>query len=334
MANKNTLRDYFPLIRTREEVLADINSSNLLKKTFSTYNKKQQDKFLDYCTGARGVKILYDPFFKEIMNPEYTPERLNDFLSVILNQKACVLYVLPNDSTRIESEKSLLITDLVVQLENGSIINIEVQKIGYFFPGERVSCYSADLLLRQYKRARDEKGKDFSYRDVNPVITIVLYEKSPMEFHNFPDIYIHRVENISDSGVKINLLQNYIFITLDIFKKKHHNKPITNKLDAWLAFFSFDSPEDIITLITRFPEFKPLYEQVYQICQNTEDVMGLFSPELQILDDNTVDYMIDYMQKELDASKKELDANKKELDKSKEELSKALARIKELENSK
>ncbi len=41
--------------------------------------------------------------------------------------------------------------DIVVELEDGSIANVEAQKIGYAFPGQRSACYSADLLLRQYK---------------------------------------------------------------------------------------------------------------------------------------------------------------------------------------
>ncbi len=32
----------------------------------------------------------------------------------------------------------------------------EMQKVGYLFPGQRSACYSADLLLRQYKRIRGE----------------------------------------------------------------------------------------------------------------------------------------------------------------------------------
>ncbi len=52
---------------------------------------------------------------------------------------------------RIADETSLLITDIVVELEDGSIANVEMQKIGYLFPGQRCACYSADLLLRQYK---------------------------------------------------------------------------------------------------------------------------------------------------------------------------------------
>ena len=44
--------------------------------------------------------------------------------------------------------------DIIVETADGSIVNIEVQKIGYMFPGERAACYSADLLLRQYQRVR------------------------------------------------------------------------------------------------------------------------------------------------------------------------------------
>ncbi len=79
------------------------------------------------------------------------PERFNDFLSCLLGERVKVLKVLPGDSTRIADETSLLITDIVVELEDGSIANVEMQKIGYLFPGQRCACYSADLLLRQYK---------------------------------------------------------------------------------------------------------------------------------------------------------------------------------------
>ena len=113
-----------------------------------------QEEFLDFCTGVKGVKILYDSFFKEIMNPEYTPGRLSELISLLIGQNVRVLKVLPNDSTRIADETSLVIMDIVVELEDHSITNIEIQKIGYAFPGQRSACYSSDLLLRQYKRVR------------------------------------------------------------------------------------------------------------------------------------------------------------------------------------
>ena len=51
--------------------------------------------------------------------------------------------------------------------------------------------------------------------------------------------------------------EKYLFIPLDIFREKMHNKPIENKVDAWLAFFSMDEPESIVRLIEAYPDFLP-----------------------------------------------------------------------------
>jgi uncharacterized coiled-coil protein SlyX len=97
-----------------------------------------------------------------------------------------------------------------------------------------------------------------------------------------------------------NLLQKYIFIPLDIFKRRTQNETIGNKLDAWLTFFSSDAPEDIVRLIETWPEFVPIYQDIYKLCRNMEDVMGFFSEELNILDENTAKYMIDELTDKLE----------------------------------
>ena len=101
----------------------------------------------------------------------------------------------------------------------------------------------------------------------------------------------------------MDLLQDYIFISLDIFRSKMHNKKVTTLLEAWMTFFSTDDPEEIIKLITDFPQFKPMYETLYQMCRNVENVMDFFSEELREMDRNTVRYMIDELQKEVDLQK-------------------------------
>ena len=145
----NRLKDFFPVIREREEIRREIGENQRLREKFDEWNREQQEMFLDFCSGVKGVKMLYDSFFKEIMNPEYTPERLNELLSLLIGEKVTIREVLPNDSVRIADESSLVILDIVVELNDGSIANVEVQKLGYKFPGERAACYSADLLLRQ-----------------------------------------------------------------------------------------------------------------------------------------------------------------------------------------
>ena len=329
---QNKLKEFFPLIREKKEILDEIHENSQLSDVFESWRMEQQEEFLDFCTGVRGVKLLYDSFFKEVMNPEYDAGRLEDFLSELLKQRVKIVKVLPNDSVRIAMENSLLITDLVVQLADGSLANIEIQKIGYLFPGERASCYSADLLLRQYKRIRDERKKKFSYKDIKPVYTIVLFEQSPSEFHKFPDTYLHSIESKSDSGISLNLLQKYLFIPLDIFKKIYHNKSITNKAEAWLAFLCMDDPEDVIRLISDYPWFKSMYDEVYRLCLNTEKIMGLFSKELQILDENTVQYMMDEMQNTINEKQSMIQEMQEQLGEKQAAIQHLQKRIKELES--
>ena len=141
----------------------------------------------------------------------------------------------------------------------------------------------------------------------------------------FPDDYIHYVEQKSDTGLELNLLQKYVFISLDIFKQKRQNEPIKDELDAWLTFFSTDDPETIERLITAYPKFKEMYETIYDMCLNTEKVMDMFSKELQILDENTVQYMIDEMQVVIDKQKGTIE----EKDKTIEEKDILIAQLKE-----
>ena len=245
-------------------------------------------------------------YFPVIREREYVPERFNDFLSALLGQRVKMVKVLPGDSTRIADESSLLIMDIVVELEDGSIANVEMQKIGYLFPGQRCACYSSDLLLRQYKRVRGEKRKKFSYCDIKNVYSIVLFEKSPGEFHSYPETCYHFFEQKSDTGLQIELLQKYLFIPLDIFKKSKQNRNISNRRDAWLTLFTSDEPEEIIEIIEEYTEFRQIYKEGYEICLNVERVMEMFSKELYELDKNTVQYMIDEMQDTIDAQKDEL----------------------------
>lgn len=101
----------------------------------------------------------------------------------------------------------------------------------------------------------------------------------------------------------MELLQEYYFIPLDIFKECMENKNIESGLESWLAFLSYDDPVRIEELITGFPGFRAMYQDVYELCLNTEKVMQMYSEELQILDENTVRYMIDELQMEVEQAK-------------------------------
>ena len=184
---------------------------------------------------------------------------------------------------------------------------------------------------------KGEKKKAFSYKDIKSVYTIVFFETSIKEFHEYPQNYIHKFKQQSDTGLELELLQKYVFIPLDIFRTIYHNNVKSNgknsanrrwnKTEAWLTFLSTDEPEIIIELISQYPEFKEMYEEIYVMCQNVEKVMEMFSKELIQLDRNTVQYMIDEMQDTIDVQKEELEAKQETIDTQKGELEQQKATI-------
>lgn len=331
------LQQHFPMIQDREAILLKIRENRTMDEEFQSWTEEQREEFLDFCTGVRGIKFLYDGFFKEIFDPDATPERLEAFLSLFLGTRVKILEVLPLDGSRIADESSLLTMDMVVQLEDGGIVNLEIQKIGYLFPGERSACYSADLLLRQYKRVRSSRRKNFTYKDIKGVYTLVLSEKSPRIFHRFPNDYLHYFEQKSNTDLELDLLQKYLFIPLDIFRKSLDNRSkfpqntskIKAEQDAWLTFLSVDDPEKILELIKEFPQFKPMYETAYQQCCNVEEVMRMFSEELLELDRNTTQLMIDEMQEEIEQKSAELGEKKEELEEKTQQLNEKKAELEE-----
>ncbi len=123
----------------------------------------------------------------------------------------------------------------------------------------------------------------------------------------------------------------YEVLPLDIFRENMHNKGITDKLDAWLAFLSMDSPEVIVELIEKYPEFKAMYEHIYNICRNVEGMMEMYSEELKILDRNTVKYMVDQMQEQIDSQKERIDNQKEKIAAQEKEIQRLKRKLAEQE---
>jgi hypothetical protein len=63
---KNLLQEEFSMLRDRSEVLKEIDESHKLSEMFYGWEEDEQEEFLNICTGVKGVKILYDAFFKEV----------------------------------------------------------------------------------------------------------------------------------------------------------------------------------------------------------------------------------------------------------------------------
>lgn len=133
--------------------------------------------------------------------------------------------------------------------------------------------------------------------------------------------------------------EEYTFICLDIFGDiiQNEEREIENRLEEWFVFLSQDDPDMIIKLLNKNPGFQKIYEEVYNLCLNSERMMNMFSKELEILDRNTVKLMIDEMEEELAGAKKRAqeaeEQAQKRVDEAEKRAREAEEKLRELERN-
>jgi len=288
---------------------------------FQELQPNEQEVFLQFCIGNRNLKVTYDPFFRSIFHPEKHPGRLDSFLSSVMWQPVKVRAILPREGTRLSAEASFMAMDVLVELADGSMVNVEMQRIGYHFPIERTFCYGADMLVRQYDRIRANQEKDFAYDDMKPVFVIVLMEKSPAFFRKQPGTYLYRSEFRLNNDTEIPNLLNFVYIALDYFLEMPHNE--LTELEAWLYFLSSDNPLHIRRIIEKYPFFRELYQDIIDFRKDPKELIRMFSESLSIADKNTIKLMVDELRDEkavLENEMAELESEKAELESEKAEL--------------
>ena len=298
-----------------DEVIGFLKRSPALYGSYQGLSEEWKRRFLDFCQEKRTLPLTYDPFFKRIFHPDIHPDRLSLFISSILGMRVRIIRILPNEDSVLGGDM-LLIMDLLGELEDGALINVEIQKQGYAFGAEHISCYSSDLVMRQYVRVKGEKGSTFTYRDIKNVYVIVIFENSTGDFHKIEDAYVHHGEVRFDTGLEMRFLQEYFLIALDVFRKNPYPKKRSEQT-AWLSLLTVDNPEEAERLAWEYPEYPwigEIFEETAMLRQKPEEVLGMFSEALKILDRNTVTYMIEELKKDLEETKEEAKAKMEEKD--------------------
>ena len=251
--NPDALRNYEAALHS----LAD-NPSTKHLYGYLMSDKEWFDRFTGFFAGKKTLPLLYDPFFKMIFNPVESRARLSELVSCILGQHVTVIEVFPDTSYAFVN--SFVIMDMVVRLDDGSITNIEIQKVPYDFPAARISCYSADLVLRQFRmlqgmnegqrndyyddaaagkagnetsQAADGSSSKPSYENMKKVHTIIFFEKSSSSLKSPVNkkAYFHVGKTTFNTGINISLLQEYHLISLDTFKKYRYSDIMDGRID-------------------------------------------------------------------------------------------------------
>lgn len=296
---------------TEAFVIRQLKDSGLYHK-YSAMRNSSRKLFMDFCTGKSLKALTYDNIFKKIFDFQTNPQRLEHFLSALLGFSVNVVKILPSEGERLIESGSVMIMDILVKLEDGSIINVEMQKRPYKFSGKRDSCYVSDLIMRQYNelkaKARNEDSV-FTYQDMKPVYTIIILEHSYLDMLNHKDVWEHIGKIRFNDGLQMDCLENIIYIRLDNFKKLVEN--ITTEKEKWIYLLSADTSEEVLKAASFSEEMFHIVADVSKFVLNTERVMDMFSEALYMLDRNTEKLMYDEAIEDLERTKKDLSAEKK-----------------------
>lgn len=323
--NKSENHNIFvPAFSSTEEANYYLRSNPTIWQLFLQLPEWMKQELLSFCIGNSGLKVTYDSVFKKIFNPSEHPERMEELISALIGKKVKIIDVLTKEGSQLTELGSFVVMDALVQLDDGTYANVEMQKIGYTFPLQRVDCYASDIIMRQYVKSKAVLGDKFNFKGLHKVYCIVFMEKSAREFKTIQGKYIHKRTSSFDTGIFITDagLHEDIFICLDTFRETVHNiTKSRNVLEAWLTFISATDINVVSELVVAFPQFVSLYQEIAEFIKKPEELMKMLSEELSIMDRNTERLMVEELQEEVSALRKEL-----------EEKDALIARLQECQN--
>lgn len=166
--------------------------------------------------------IIFKAFFSRKGNEEF----LIDFLEALLNIKIKEIKVKEEvniEQLSVEEKGGRL--DLQAKLNDGIIVNIELQMKNHFNIEERTTFYSSKVISRETKRGSN-------YNDISKVIMINILGYNLLEFEEYISETMIVLEKHRDyemlDGIK------WYFIELPKFRKQ--NPDMNEKINQWLGF--------------------------------------------------------------------------------------------------
>lgn len=175
--------------------------------------------------------IIFKAFFSRKGNEIF----LIDFLEALLNikiEKIKIKEEVNLEQLSVEEKGGRL--DLQAKLNDGVIVNIELQMKNYFNIEERTTIYSSKVISRETERGSD-------YNDINKVIMINILGYNLLEFEE----YISETVIVLDKHREYEMLKGmkWYFIELPKFRKQNPN--MNEKIDQWLSFIDDSNKEAV-----------------------------------------------------------------------------------------
>ena len=166
--------------------------------------------------------VIFTTFFSRKGNEEFLVDFLNALLGIKI-EKISIREEVNLEKLCVDEKGGRL--DLQAELNDGIIVNIELQIANEHNIEKRTTAYSSKTMSRNI--ARGEK-----YEDIKQVIMINILDYNLFEYEEYVSNTVTVLEKHRECEV-ISLIK-YCFVELPKFRKQHPD--MNNKLNQWLAF--------------------------------------------------------------------------------------------------
>ena len=122
--------------------------------------------------------------------------------------------------------------------------------------------------------------------------------------------YLHIGTTTFNTGLNINMLQEYYIIALDVFRENIYPKVRQNAdymQTAWLSLLSARTMDDAEELLKNYPFMEDILRDMAEYLRKPEEVLSMFSDALRQLDKNTELYMIEELEQKIKSEKQRAD---------------------------
>jgi len=185
------------------------------------------------------IPITYDFMFKRVFGCEGNEDILKDLLESILNIEIQKISVKNPEMVKDKKNGKSGTLDIKVELEDKTIIDVEMQAKNKYNMEERLTTYAGKLISEQLR-------KGDKYTKLNKTIIICILNYNCVErnsYHNVAQMRYRETEEKSyvDIGYKKEkqIASDYIEVhILEIPKFKRSNAGVKEKLEQWMWLFA------------------------------------------------------------------------------------------------
>ena len=133
-------------------------------------------------------------------------------------------------------------------------------------------------------------------------------------------------------------MQEFFLIALDVFREIPYTEGKKSEQKAWLSLLTTENLKDAERWIWEYPWLEEIYQEIAVLRRKPEEVLGMWSEALRMLDENSLKYYVDELREQVKVAEEKAEEERKKAEeerkKAEEEKKKAEEERKKIEEEK